>query len=95
MSLPSLEMSTTTQTISVTNTSAAVTNAFSDSTTHVRVVSTVPCHIIFGASPTATTSTTYIPGNHVEYFKVTDAANTKMAAIRSGSVDGTLYVTEF
>ena len=95
MSLPSVEMSTTVQTVSVTNTSAAVTNPFSDSTTHVRLVCTVDCHILFGTSPTATTAKTYLPADHVEYFKVTDAANTKIAAIRAGSNDGTLYVSEF
>jgi len=81
----------TTQTVSVTNSSAANSTAFVAGTTVVRVVSTTDCHIIFATSPTATTSTAYLPANQVEYFKAT--AGEKIAAIRA-SADGTLYVTE-
>ena len=80
-----------TQTISVTSSSAANSTAFASGTTVVRVVSTTDCHIIFAASPTATTSTAYLPANQVEYFKGT--AGEKSAAIRANA-DGTLYVTE-
>tara|TARA_R100000664_G_C2759750_1_gene149853 strand:- start:4815 stop:5129 length:315 start_codon:yes stop_codon:yes gene_type:complete len=81
----------TTQTISVASGSAANSSAFAVGTTVVRVVSTTDCHIIFAASPTATTSTAYLPANQVEYFKVN--AGEKVAAIRANA-DGTLYVTE-
>ena len=81
----------TTQTVSVTSSSAANSTAFASGTTVVRVVSTTDCHIIFATSPTATTSTAYLPANQVEYFKAT--AGEKIAAIRANA-DGTLYVTE-
>ena len=81
----------TTQTVSVTSSSAANSSAFAAGTTVVRVVSTTDCHIIFAASPTATTSTAYLPANQVEYFKA--LAGQKVAAIRANA-DGTLYVTE-
>ena len=82
-----------TQTISVTSSSAANSTAFAAGTTAVRVVSTTDCHIIFGTSPTATTSTAYLPANQVEYFKVPVPGTSKLAAIRANA-DGTLYVTE-
>ena len=81
----------TTQTVSVSSSSAANSTAFAAGTTVVRLVSTTDCHIIFAASPTATTSTAYLPANQVEYFK--SAAGQKVAAIRANA-DGTLYVTE-
>ena len=81
----------TTQTVSVTSSSAANSTAFAAGTTVVRVVSTTDCHIIFATSPTATTSTAYLPANQVEYFKAT--AGEKIAAIRANA-DGTLFVTE-
>tara|TARA_R100001443_G_scaffold1750_2_gene6107 strand:+ start:2168 stop:2482 length:315 start_codon:yes stop_codon:yes gene_type:complete len=81
----------TTQTISVASSSAAISSAFAVGTTVVRVVSTTDCHIIFAVSPTATTSTAYLPANQVEYFKVN--AGEKVAAIRA-TADGTLYATE-
>ena len=81
----------TTQTVSVTSSSAASSSAIAAGTTVVRVVSTTDCHIIFATSPTATTSTAYLPANQVEYFKAT--AGEKIAAIRANA-DGTLFVTE-
>ncbi len=81
----------TTQTVSVTSSSAANSTAFASGTTVVRVVSTTDCHIIFATSPTATTSTAYLPANQVEYFKV--SAGEKCAAIQSSEA-GTVFVTE-
>ena len=81
----------TTQTISVASSSAATSSAFATGTTVVRVVSTTDCHIIFAASPPATTSTAYLPANQVEYLKAT--AGEKIAAIRANA-DGTLFITE-
>ena len=81
----------TTQTVSVTSSSAASSSAIAAGTTVVRVVSTTDCHIIFATSPTATTSTAYLPASQVEYFKAT--AGEKIAAIRANA-DRTLFVTE-
>lgn len=83
----------TEQTISVASASAATSNAMGSSSRVVRVVSTTDCHIAFAASPTATTSNTYLPANQVEYFKVPVPGTSKLAAIRANA-DGTLYVTE-
>ena len=95
MSLTMIPIKDTTQTVSVTDSSAATSNAFGDSTTHVRVVCTVDCFIVFGATPTATSSKTYLPADTVEFFKVPDGGTTKLAALREGSTSGTLYVTEY
>ena len=81
----------TTQTVSVTSSSAASSSAIAAGTTVVRIVSPTDCHIIFATSPTATTSTAYLPANQVEYFKAT--AGEKIAAIRANA-DGTLFITE-
>ena len=84
----------TTQTIAVGSSSVATSNAFSENSRIVRVVSTVACHLEFGTSPTAATTDLLLPANHVEYFKIEANGTTKLAAIRS-STDGTLRVTEF
>ena len=90
--IQALELGTV-QTISVTNSSAATSSAMASGSRVVRVVSTTDCHILFAASPTATTSSTYLPANQVEYFKVPVLGTSKLAAIRANA-DGTLYVTE-
>ncbi len=81
----------TTQTVSTASSSAATSNAFASGTTVVRIIATEDCHIVFAASPTATTSSTFIGAKQAEYFKVD--AGQKCAGIRS-STDGTLFVTE-
>jgi len=91
-SISALEIGTE-QTISVASSSAATSNAFAGDSLIVRVVSTTDCHLAFAASPTATTSNTYLPANQVEYFKVPVPGTSKLAAIRANA-DGTLYVTE-
>jgi len=91
-SIPALEIGTE-QTISVASASAATSTAFGQTSRVVRIVSTTDCHIAFAASPTATTSNTYLPANQVEYFKVPTPGTSKLAAIRANA-DGTLYVTE-
>ena len=80
-----------TQTVSVSGTSAATTDAFGDSTTTIRVVSTTDCYLKFGAAPVATSSNMLLPANVVEYFAATPGV--KLAAIQK-TVSGTLYVTE-
>ena len=81
----------TTQTITTSGSSAAISTAFAAGTTVVRIVATKDCHITFGTSPTATTSLPFMPANQVEYFKV--AAGEKCAAIQSSEA-GTVFVTE-
>lgn len=81
----------TTQTVSVSGTSAAVTNAFGAGTTVIRIVSTTDCHIRFGDAPTATTNHMLLPANVVEYFAVSPGV--KVAAVQRFA-GGTLYVTE-
>lgn len=81
----------TNQTVSVSGTSAAVTNAFGSGTTVIRLVSTTDCYLKFGASPTATSSDILLPANVVEYFGASPGV--KIAALQRSS-SGTLYVTE-
>lgn len=81
----------TTQTITTSGSSAAISTAFATGTTVVRIVATEDVNIKFGSTPTATTSDPFIPANQVEYFKVT--AGEKVAAIQN-SAAGTCYVTE-
>jgi len=81
----------TTQTITTSGSSAAISTAFATGTTVVRIVATEDVNIKFGSTPTATTSDPFIPANQVEYFKVT--AGEKVAAIQN-STAGTCYVTE-
>jgi hypothetical protein len=81
----------TTQTITTSGSSAAISTAFATGTTVVRIVATEDVNIKFGSSPTATTSDPFIPANQVEYFKVT--AGEKVAAIQNTAA-GTCYVTE-
>lgn len=85
----------TTQTIAVASASAATSAAFSENSRVVRVVCTVDCHLEFADSPTAATTDLLLPADHVEYFKIPSNGTTKLAAIRGGSTDGTLRVTEF
>lgn len=81
----------TTQTITTSGSSAAISTAFATGTTVVRIVATEDVNIKFGSAPTATTSDPFVPANQVEYFKVT--AGEKVAAIQN-SAAGTCYVTE-
>ena len=81
----------TTQTITTSGSSAAISTAFATGTTVVRIVATEDVNIKFGSAPTATTNDPFVPANQVEYFKVT--AGEKVAAIQN-SAAGTCYVTE-
>ncbi len=51
-----------------TFTTAAQTSAFNADTNFVRLVATADCHILFGASPTATSSHEFFVAN-VEYWR--------------------------
>ena len=71
------------------NTSSQQSTATDANTEYVRIMSdTNGVHIAFGASPTATTSTMYIPANDIEIIKIRPGE--KVAFIGSGD----LYVTE-
>lgn len=80
-----------TQTITTSGSSAAISTAFASGTRIVRIVATEDIHLKFATSPTAATSDPFLPANQVEYFKVT--AGEKVAAIQN-SAAGTVYVTE-
>ena len=81
----------TTQTITVSGTSAAVTNAFSAGIQVVRVTATTAIHYTVGVTPTATTSDPYLAAGEVEYVLVSEGE--KVAAIQNAS-GGTAFVTE-
>lgn len=82
----------TTQTQTYTGTAGVIGNAIS-ATEVVRIVATTDCFIVFGSSPTATTSHMFVLANQPEYFRVSDDGTDKVSAIRS-SEDGSIYVTE-
>lgn len=67
------------QTITISGSSTAVTNAFNAKTAMVRVETDSICSIAFGASPTATTSNMRMNAGDVEYFSV--MPNHKIAVI--------------
>ena len=67
-------------------------DAFTDGTEYIRVVSTIACHIAVGVTPTAAVTTPLLPADEVEIIKV--SAGEKIGVLRIGSSDGELYVTE-
>ena len=72
--------------------SSSASSAFADGSEYIRVVSTITCHITIAASPTATTSTQFLPANEIEIIKI--SAGEKIAVLRIGGDDGKLHVTE-
>lgn len=73
-----------TQVLTVTGTSAAVTNPFNAKTKFVRLHTDAACSVKFAAAPTATASDMRLPENAVEYFTVDEilvASGLKVAAI--------------
>ncbi len=74
-----------------TGTAASITNATAAHTKTIRVVATTECYIAIGASPTATTSSVFMPALAIEYFEVPPSI--KVSAIRVAS-SGTVHVTE-
>ena len=67
--------------------STTASSAIADNIEYVRLVSSADCHIAFAASPTATSSTHFLPAKEVEVWKI--SAGEKIAVI--GSCD--LYIT--
>lgn len=82
----------TTQTITLGASSAAITNAVSAYVNRVRVVATGNCHIKIDGTPTAAAGDIYLPSGTVEYFAIHPGQ--KVAAIQDGAATGTVYVTE-
>lgn len=80
-------IATTAINISTTPTVTLVT--FSSETRIYRFVSTVDANISLGTSPTATTSSTFLPAYSVEVWPVSD--NMK-ASVRANSGSGVLYI---
>lgn len=80
----------TVQTVTISGTSAATSSTFSSEV--VRVVSTTNCHYHMAASPTATTSLSYLPLGEIEYLRCIPGVS-KLAFIQN-SAGGTAYVTE-
>ena len=62
-----------TQKVTSSGSSAATTDAILAHTQFVRLVATANGNVAFGGSPTATTSTMYIPANDIEIIKVRPA----------------------
>jgi hypothetical protein len=84
----------TTQTVAISGTSAATTNALSKNIVVIRVLATTACFINIGTgTPTATTSNTPLAANIPEYFRVNGNETIKVAGIQL-STGGSLYVTE-
>ena len=74
-------------------TASAASAAIADNVLYVRVVADQNAYIEFGSSPTASSSTHYLPANEVEYFKV-QTDGTKVAALRAGSTSGNVWISE-
>lgn len=84
----------TTQTVSISGTSAVTSNALSKETVVIRVVATTNCFIKIGTgTPTATTGDTPVIAGVPEYFRVNGNQTIKVAGIQMLEA-GTLYVTE-
>lgn len=84
----------TTQTVSISGTSAATSNALNRHTVVIRVVATTNCFIKIGTgTPTATTADVPIISGVPEYFRVNGYETIKVAGIQM-TTGGSLYVTE-
>jgi hypothetical protein len=79
------------QSVAYTGTAGTITNGIGAQIQVVRIVSTSACYVAFGVSPTATTSSIYMPADKPEYFTV--APGDKVSAVQV-SAGGTLHVTE-
>ena len=84
----------TTQTVTISGTSAATANALSKNTVVIRVLATTACFINIGTgTPTATAANTPLAAGVPEYFRVNGYETIKVAGIQL-SAGGSLYVTE-
>lgn len=81
------------QTITLSTSSVAISNAFGSRTRYVRLASGADgSFYTVAASPTATTSMNYLPPNTIEIIRV--APSQKIAAISTGSPSSKVTVTE-
>lgn len=84
----------TTQTVTISGSSSATTNALSKNTVVIRVLATTACFIKIDVdTPTATTADIPIAANIPEYFRVDGYKTLKVAGIQS-TAGGSLYITE-
>lgn len=84
----------TTQTVTISGTSAATANALSKNTVVVRLLATTGCFVTVGTgTPTANTTHMPIAANIPEYIRVNGYETVKVAGVQI-SAGGTLYVTE-
>ena len=65
--------------VALTNTNSTATGTFASTTEYVRVCSDTDVHITFGAAPTATATSIFIPADQPEIFKVSPGE--KVAAL--------------
>lgn len=79
------------QSVSITATSAATSNAVGAQTYAVALFCDQDVHIRFGSSPTALTTDLFLPASTMVFFPI--APGEKVAGIRN-SADGTLHVSE-
>lgn len=79
------------QAVNVTAASVQSTALAASTCFMVRLLATQDCYVAFGTNPTATTSSTRLIANQVEYFAA--KAGDKIAVLRV-SADGSLSVTE-
>ena len=84
----------TVQVVTISGTSAPVTNAFGSQTYAVRVVADTDSYITFGASPTATTSDVLLPANTVEYFTVTPGQKIAFIQKTAGGLGNVTELTQ-
>ena len=84
----------TTQTVTISGSSAATANALNKNTVVIRLLATTNCFINIGTG-TPTANTTHMPviANVPEYFRVDGSQTLKVAGIQI-TAGGTLYVTE-
>ena len=81
----------TIQKITMAGTAASIaSSAFGSQTEYVRIASSADFHIIFGGSPTATTSHIFIPADQPEIFKVSPGE--KVAAL--GAANAVISIVE-
>ena len=79
--------------ISFTGTSAASTNAFASETDLIQITATEVCFVEIGESPTATSSSHYLPANQTSPPIRVRGGTDKIAVIRD-TTSGTLYISE-
>lgn len=79
-----------TQNVSVGGSSTNSTS-LNSATRNVRLVSNTDCYIAIGASPTATTSSLFLPSGSVEYFQVRGG---EVVAVIQSAAGGTLNLAE-